>query len=42
MEKITSVKEVEIIENGLISETEKKKTGQHKELREFKTSGGKG
>ena len=41
-EKITSLKEFQITENGLISETKKKKTGQHQEWMEFKISGGKG
>ena len=41
-EKITSVKEFDITENGLISEIKKKKTGQHQDWMEFKTSGGKG
>ena len=41
-EKITSVKEFEITENGLISEIEKKKKLDSPGVMEFKTSDGKG
>ena len=40
-EKITSVKQFDMTENGLNSETKKKKTGQHQEWMEFKTFSGK-
>ena len=41
-EKITSVTEFEITENGLISEIKNKNTGQHQEWMEFNIFGGKG